>query len=278
MKKALNIIRIVLVWTLVAISVFMMVFTIVSVATFNKTDRSLFGFKFFIVQTDSMSRPEDGGREGMTYFDAKDIVIVKNVDMDQRSSLEPDTVITFISRNKDSFGETITHAIRRKGRDNEGAPGFITYGANTETDDEAVVGYGDIVGRYVGRIPKLGAFFAFLKTTPGYIVCIFVPIVLLILYNGTNVIRLFRKYKKEQTAEMDEERKKLEEERKQSEEMLAQLQALKAEIERHKAEAGTLSDPAPPAQTDNPPAQTDNPPAQTDVPPAGPDQDPGASA
>ena len=251
MKKVLNIIRIILVWTLVAVAVSMMIFTIVSVATFNSTERNLFGFKFFVVQTDSMSKSEEPNDKVTTsiFFNAGDIVVVRDVEMSKRAELQPDEVITFISRNNASFGETVTHAIRRKAVESDGTRGFITYGANTGADDESVVEYGDIVGKYVGHIPMLGRFFLFLKTTPGYIVCIFVPIVLLILYTGTNVIRLFRKYKKEQTAEMEAERKKIEEERQHSMEMLAQLQALQAQLanQQNNGQAPQAPPQAPPA-------------------------------
>lgn len=249
MKKVLNIVRIVLVWTLVAVAVFMMVFTIVSVATFNSTERNLFGFKFFVVQTDSMSKPSEPNENvtTKTFFNAGDIVIVKGMSIEKYAQLKPDDVITFISRNTASFGETVTHAIRSKAVDSDGTAGFITYGANTGANDESIVGYGDIVGKYVGRLPMLGRFFLFLKTTPGYIVCIFVPIVLLILYNGTNVIRLFRKYKKEQSASLEEERKQIEEEKKQSAEMLQKLQELQAQL------AAQQQGAAPPEQPQAPP-------------------------
>ena len=39
--KALKIIRSIFVWLMVALAVFMMIFTIVSVSTFDRTDRSL---------------------------------------------------------------------------------------------------------------------------------------------------------------------------------------------------------------------------------------------
>ena len=70
----------------------------------------------------------------------------------------------------------------------------------------------------------------FLKTTPGYIVCILIPFLLLILIQGINCIRLFRRYKLEQMAEMKEERAKIEEERAESQKMMAELLALKAQL------------------------------------------------
>ena len=109
-------------------------------------------------------------------------------------------------------------------------PSCATYGTNTGTNDEALVQPSYVIGRYTGKLPSLGNFFAFVKTTPGYIVCILVPFLLLILYNGTNVIRLFRKYKKEQTAEMEAEKAELAAERKQNEEMLLELMRLKEQL------------------------------------------------
>ena len=71
MKKALSIVKTIVVILLVIVAVGMMIFTIVSAATFDRNDRDLFGYKAFIVLSDSMSA---------TDFDAGDLVIVKEVD------------------------------------------------------------------------------------------------------------------------------------------------------------------------------------------------------
>ena len=52
----------------------------------------------------------------------------------------------------------------------------------------------------------MGSFFNFLKSTPGYIVCILLPFLILIVCEGINCVRLFRKYKSEQQAELQAER------------------------------------------------------------------------
>ena len=218
MKKALNIIKNILVWLMVALAVCMMVFTIVSVNTFDRSDRSLFGFKAFIVLSDSMSK---------TDFDAGDLVLVKEVDP---STLKEGDIIAYTSQNTSNYGETVTHKIRKLTTDANGEPGFITYGTTTDTDDETVVTYPYVLGKYKTNIPKVGRFFMFLKTTPGYIVCILIPFLLLILIQGLNCIRLFRRYKLEQMAEMKEERAKIEEERAESQKMMAELLALKAQL------------------------------------------------
>ncbi len=216
LKKIWNIVKTVAVWLVVAFAVFMMVFTIISVNMFDKNDRSVFGFKFFVVQTDSMKA---------THFDAGDIIISKEVDV---TTLKEGDVITFISEGPDNYGETVTHRIRKVTSDKDGSIAFVTYGTTTNTDDEALASI--VLGKYVGKIPNLGAFFLFLKTTPGYIVCILIPFLILILSQGINCIQLFRRYRQEQLDEMEAERAKIEEERAESQRMMAELLALKAQL------------------------------------------------
>ena len=219
MKKALGIIKTALVWLVVLLAVFMMIFTVLSVTTFNRNDRSLFGYKMYIVNTDSMAA---------TDFAAGSLIMVKDVDP---STLKEGDIITFLSQDSESFGETITHKIRKLTTDAEGNRGFITYGTTTGVDDETIVTYPYVLGKYEKSVPGLGTFFNFMKTTQGYFVCIFTPFMLIILYEGIRFFRLFRRYKKEQMAEMQEEKDKLEAEKAENAKMLEELRALKAELE-----------------------------------------------
>lgn len=230
MKKALNITKTVLVWLVVVLAVFMMIFTIFSVTNFNRNDRDLFGYKMYIVNTDSMSA---------TDFGAGALIFAKEVDP---STLKEGDIITYISQDSESYGETITHKIRRITTDAEGNRGFITYGTTTDTDDATMVTYPYILGKYVGHLNGVGTFFNFLKTPQGYIVCIFIPFLLLILYQGVNCIRLFRQYKKEQTEELEAEKAKIEAERAENAKMLAELQALKQQLESEKQPAAAAAE------------------------------------
>ncbi len=216
--KALKVIRSIIVWLIVAVAVCMMIFTIVSVSTFDRSDRSLFGFKAFIVLSDSMKA---------TDFDAGDLVLVKEVDP---STLEVGDIIAYTSQNTENYGETVTHKIRRLTTDADGEPGFVTYGTTTDTDDATVVTYPYVLGKYQKHLPKVGTFFQFLKSTPGYIVCILTPFLLLILMEGIRCIRLFRKYKAEQQAELQAERDKIEAERAETQRMMQELLAMKAQM------------------------------------------------
>ena len=221
-KKVFNIAKNILVWMVVILAVCMMIFTIISVTTFNRNDRSLFGYKAYIVTSDSMSK---------TDFDAGDLILAKEVDP---ATIKEGDIITYMSQNPESFGETITHKVRSLTADANGNPGFITYGITTETDDATIVTYPYVLGRYEKAIPNIGTFFTFLKTTQGYFVCIFIPFMLLILYQGLNTIRLFRRYKREQLQEMESERAKIEAERVESAKMMEELMALKEELARQR--------------------------------------------
>lgn len=217
--KVWKIIRNVITWALVVLAVCMMIFTVVSVSVFDRADRSLFGYKAFIVLSDSMSK---------TDFDAGDLVLIKEVDP---RTLNEGDIISYTSQNTSNFGETVTHKIRKLTTDAEGNPGFVTYGTTTDTDDETVVTYPFVVGKYEGKIPKVGVAFSFLKTTPGYIVCILLPFLILILIEGIRCIGLFKKYKAEQQAELQAEREKIEAERAETQRMMQELLAMKREME-----------------------------------------------
>lgn len=218
MKKVLQIAKTVAVWGVVAVAVSMMIFTFVSVSTFDRADRDLFGYKAFIVLSDSMSA---------TDFNAGDIVFVKEVDP---STLKVGDIVSYRSQDPDNYGETVTHKIRTVNRDDDGSLSFITYGTTTDTDDKLPVEDIYVLGKYQFRIPMVGSFFQFLKTTPGYIICIFLPFLILVLIQGFNCIQLFRRYKMEQMQEIEAERKEIEDERRKSAEMLKELQELKAQL------------------------------------------------
>ncbi len=241
MKKTLNIIKTVLVWLLVAISVAMMIFTVVSVNMFDRNDRDLFGYKAYIVLTDSMSSVNGDTSKG--YFNAGDLVIVKEVDI---SALSDGDIIAYISTNTENYGQTVTHMIRSEATDPYGNAGFITYGTSTGVNDANIVTEPYIMGKYQTKIPFAGQFFRFLKTTPGYIVCIFLPFLLLIGVQGFNSVRLFKKYKKEQLEaieaernaereQLEEERAAIAEERKRQEELMQTLLKMKEDMQNGRA-------------------------------------------
>ena len=166
-----------------------------------------------------------------TDFNAGALIFSKEVDP---STLKAGDIITFMSQDPNSFGETVTHKIRSRTVDAEGNPGFITYGTTTNVNDETIVTYTYVLGQYKSHISGLGTFFNFLKSTPGYFVCIFTPFMLIIIYEGVRFFNLFRRYKKEKTEEIQAEKEKIEAEKAENAKILEELKALKAHLEKAK--------------------------------------------
>ena len=242
MKKVWNVFSTVIVWIMVVVAVLMMVFTIISVNTFDRNDRNLFGYRCYIVLSDSMSA---------TDFSAGDLVLVKSVDP---TTLQVGDIISYQSQNSENYGATVTHKIRAKTVDSSGNPGFITYGTTTGVDDETVVTFPFILGKYQGSLPKVGSFFKFLKTPQGYILCILLPFLMLIIYQGLNCVKAFKRYKSEQMAELQAEKDALEAQRKQSEAMMAQLLAMQQQMNQMNQ---PVAAPAPAPVQENTAAQPD---------------------
>ena len=232
-KKTLDIVKNVVTWIVVALAVAMMIFTIISATTLDRNNRSLFGRKMFIVNSDSMKA---------TDFAAGDLILVKEVDP---KTLKEGDIISYTSTNTENFGKLVTHKIRKLTTTASGDPGFITYGTTTGEDDKTVVTYPYIVGKYTGKIPKMGHFFQFLKTTPGYIVCILVPFMLLILSQAYESVKLFKQYKAEQNAALEEEKSKIAAEKEETQKMMAELLAMKAQMEANGKAPAQTAEPAP---------------------------------
>lgn len=219
MKKVWSVISSVLIGLVAVLAVCMMIFTLVSVTTFDQSDRSIFGYKMLVVLSDSMSA---------TDFKAGDLIFVKETDPQE---LEEGDIIAYISQDSGNYGATVTHKIRRAATDSEDNPGFITYGTTTGTDDPMVVTWQYVLGQYRMRLPGVGTFFAYLKTVPGYLLFIFLPFFVLILFQGINCAKLFREYRTEQMADITSEREKLREEREANERALRDLEDMKQQIE-----------------------------------------------
>lgn len=226
-SRALCVVRDVLSWVLVVLAVLIMIFTVVAVSVCDRNDRNIFGFKAFIVTSDSMKA---------TDFAAGDIIFCHEVDPE---TLKIGDIITFESQDPASYGEVVTHKIRDIRITDKNNLWFVTYGTTTGVDDEYPVLSTFILGKYTGRIPFAGRFFNFLRTPLGYGLCIFLPFVLLIISQALNCIRLFRQYKKEKNAEADATREREREERERMEKELEELRAQLAARQEEQPKEGT---------------------------------------
>ena len=218
MKKTLKIIKNVAVWSVVAIAVIMMIFTIMTATVANPNGGWVLGHKMYIVLSDSMKK---------TDFDAGSLIVIDDTPFFE---LKEGDVITFRSPSPENEGEIITHKIRKMTVTENGDPAVVTYGTTKGVNDTSPVDEFHYIGKYQWNIPFVGYIMSFLKSTPGYFVCIFIPFALLIVYQGLNCIKLFRRYKAEQMAELQAERDMIAEERQKNEDMLNELKALKEQL------------------------------------------------
>lgn len=224
MKKVLNIIEKIVTAIIVAFTVFVMIFTIISFNTVGK-DRMLFGYKPYIVLSDSMSG----------VFDVGDIVVSKQTDV---SELKEGDIISFRSIDPNNYDTVVTHKIKGE-TEYEGQKAFVTYGVSTGIEDEYSVPADRIIGEYQFRLPKMGYFFQFLKTPMGYFVFIFIPFMLLIGSEAVRFLKLWKQYKAEQAAMLEEQKTIVEEQKAESEEMKEEIKRLKAQLaEKEKEEMG----------------------------------------
>lgn len=186
----LTVIKLILFLIPVAITIF----TVVTVTSLDKNDRSVFGMKFFIVQSDSMSLSENN-KDMDIHFNAGDIVIIKKAAKNQ--TYKEGDIISFISTNTESYMKTVTHMIREVKTDGEGkVTGYVTYGTNTGKNDRAVVLPDNVIGSYMGKVPKAGNLFSFLKSPDGYVKCILIPFLIMVFYYSLSIIWYYRKYKR----------------------------------------------------------------------------------
>ena len=119
LKTAKNI----LVWIVAIFAIGMMIFTIISVTTFDRADRKLFGYSAFIVMSDSMSA---------TDFDAGDLVLIKETDP---STLKVGDIIAFQSPDEANYGEIVTHKSAGKNRKSLCRKGLLDLGKTQKTQN-----------------------------------------------------------------------------------------------------------------------------------------------
>lgn len=182
---------------------------------------SFLGYSPMIVLSDSMH----------PYIQMGDLILDKSVDP---AELEVGDVITFFDPASQSHS-VVTHRIVEIVSEG-GVNYFRTQGDFNNVADQDLVPFDNVVGIYLFRIPSAGNIAMWLQTTPGLIVCVAVPIILLVAYD----LLMKRRYDKSK--------------RKDTDALLAELEALRAQqaaadtAAQPTAEAQPAPQPAPAAQ------------------------------
>jgi len=142
------------------------------------------GYQVYIVLSGSM-RPE---------FDTGSIAFVREVPVEE---VTVGDIITFRSQfNEDSL---TTHRVVNV--ESNGDLKFITRGDANDVNDPNPVSAGQVVGRVTGSVPYVGYLLDFVQTRQGLILLIFIPGVLIIIYELTRIIRYVMAGQQEKTEE-----------------------------------------------------------------------------
>ena len=154
------------------------------------------GYSPMIVLTDSMLPEISSG----------DLIIAQQIDPEE---VKVGDVISFFDPAGNGTS-VVTHRVIEIVEEN-GETKWRTRGDHNNTEDKVLVPFDNLVGIWHGtRIPGAGHVAMFLQTTPGLIVCVVLPIVLLV---GYDVLRR-KKYDKAKQEDTDA--------------LLAELEALRA--------------------------------------------------
>ena len=201
----------------------------------NNHVANLAGFTPLSVMSDSMSPT----------FNAGDLIIIRKC---TPATLEEGDIITFHAIINNEFALN-THRIAEIQNQN-GARSYVTKGDNNVIADTHIIADGDIVGKYVGRLPYFGKVVQFLSSSTGFLLVIVLPLLLFFVYKVYHLITVSIDLKKALAVESIQEgapdalladaEKALQE----AEKAKAEAEAARAEAEAALAEAKRLREEA----------------------------------
>lgn len=117
----------------------------------------------------------------------KDVVVTKKIPEDK---LEIGDVITFISPDERFGGISITHRIIDKVYDEkQGIYTYRTQGDNNNVADSVPVPNGNILGKVILKIPKLGYIQDILASKAGLIIVVLIPCLIIFSYDIMKMVK-----------------------------------------------------------------------------------------
>lgn len=132
---------------------------------------SLFSISPMYVITDSMAPTINGG----------DLIFVKKVAPEE---IAVNDVIAFFDPESMEDSTMIVHRVKEITKDGEGNLKFRTKGDANNVYDTFIISGENVVGRYVFRMRRLGRVAMFMRTTPGLVITLSVPLIMLFGYEG----------------------------------------------------------------------------------------------
>lgn len=212
-KRGAEIFVSIVLWAVILLAA-LFAFTTLATKDTNRV-ASLAGFTPLTVASDSMAPT----------FRAGDLIIIRKCDPSQ---LKQGDIITFHAIINNEYALN-THRIAEIDTQN-GVRSYVTKGDNNAIADVHMISDGDIVGRYVTRLPGLGKVVSFLSSSLGFLVVIVLPLLVFFIYQVYHLITVSIDLKKAiavETAQASPD----------ADALLAEAARAKAEAEKAKAEA-----------------------------------------
>ncbi len=116
-----------------------------------------------------------------------DTIINKRVD--DPKEIKVGDVITFISNGVLTSGMTTTHRVIAITED-EGEMCFQTKGDANDVQDQTCAKYSNIIGKVILKIPQLGQIQFFLASKAGWLLCILIPALIIIIRDILKIMKL----------------------------------------------------------------------------------------
>ena len=237
LKKILNIVSNVLLYTFIAICIVGVILTITAKKDADGT-ATIFGMQMRVVISPSMEKCDKTDVSG---YDIKDIpvnslVFIETVPEDKAKAdawydaLEEGDVLTF--KYVYTRQETITHRITKIEKTNsgyiielEGDNKNSDSGVLTQVIDTSDDSYNYVIGKVVGQSYPIGLFLSALKTPLGLILIVIIPAMAIMIFEVVKIIKMYS----------DEKKKKDEDEKAQQQNELDELRRRLAELESDKS-------------------------------------------
>jgi signal peptidase len=218
LKKSLTVLLSVLLWAIILLAA---LYAFTTLATRDSANvASLAGITPMIVESDSMSPT----------FLAGDLIIIQSCDP---ATLEEGDIITFHTIINNEYALN-THRIEQL-TDQDGIRSYVTKGDNNDIADTHVIADGDIVGKYVTRLPKVGKVLEVLSSSAGFLIIIVLPMLLFFVYQVYHLLMVSIQLKKavalEDSAAQLSQQEELERTRAEAQAALEEAKRLKAEAE-----------------------------------------------
>lgn len=212
LKRGATILVSIILWAVILLAA---LFAFTTLATRdNNHVANLAGFTPLSVMSDSMSPT----------FNAGDLIIIRKC---TPATLKEGDIITFHAIINNEFALN-THRIAEI-QDQNGARSYVTKGDNNVIADTHIIADGDIVGKYVGRLPYFGKVVQFLSSSTGFLLVIVLPLLLFFVYQVYHLITVSIDLKKALAVESIQEGA--------PDALLADAEKAKQEAEKAKAEA-----------------------------------------